>query len=344
MREFKIGDRVIGLDTPPFIIAEAGINHNGDYNKAIQLVDSAKENGADCIKFQYHITSAELIKADIRPGYLSQETLWDITKRIELSADENHKIQEYCKKIGIMYMSTPFSREAADILNAMNVGAFKIGSGECNNIPLLEYIAKMSRPMILSTGMNDIESIKRSVHTIQKHDCPLMLMHCTSIYPTPYDKVHLGAITQLQETFELPIGFSDHSENIYASLASIALGACVIEKHFTVSSEWPGPDIGFSMDSEELSELVSGCKAVYAALGGKKENIPEEQPIKDFAFASVVAIKEIKAGELFSKENIWVKKPGTGEIEAKDFDSVIGKKASTNIDIDQQITHKMIEV
>ena len=343
MREFKIGDRVIGLDTPPFIIAEAGINHNGDYNKAIQLVDSAKENGADCIKFQYHITSAELIKADIRPGYLSQETLWDITKRIELSADENHKIQEYCKKIGIMYMSTPFSREAADILNAMNVGAFKIGSGECNNIPLLEYIAKMSRPMILSTGMNDIESIKRSVHTIQKHDCPLMLMHCTSIYPTPYDKVHLGAITQLQETFELPIGFSDHSENIYASLASIALGACVIEKHFTVSSEWPGPDIGFSMDSEELSELVSGCKAVYAALGGKKENIPEEQPIKNFAFASVVAIKEIKAGELFSKENIWVKKPGTGEIEAKDFNSVIGKTASTNIDIDQQITHKMIE-
>ena len=343
MREFKIGDRVIGLDTPPFIIAEAGINHNGDYNKAIQLVDSAKENGADCIKFQYHITSAELIKADIRPGYLSQETLWDITKRIELSADENHKIQEYCKKIGIMYMSTPFSREAADILNAMNVGAFKIGPGECHNIPLLEYIAKMSRPMILSTGMNDIESIKRSVHTIQKHDCPLMLMHCTSIYPTPYDKVHLGAITQLQETFELPIGFSDHSENIYASLASIALGACVIEKHFTVSSEWPGPDIGFSMDSEELSELVSGCKAVYAALGGKKENIPEEQPIKDFAFASVVAIKEIKAGELFSKENIWVKKPGTGEIEAKDFNSVIGKTASTNIDIDQQITHKMIE-
>ena len=343
MREFKIGDRVVGLDTPPFIIAEAGINHNGDYNKAIQLVDSAKENGADCIKFQYHITSAELIKADIRPGYLSQETLWDITKRIELSVDENHKIQEYCKQIGIVYMSTPFSREAADILNAMNVGAFKIGSGECNNIPLLEYIAKMSRPMILSTGMNDIESIKRSVHTIQKHDCPLMLMHCTSIYPTPYDKVHLGAITQLQETFELPIGFSDHSENIYASLASIALGACVIEKHFTVSSEWPGPDIGFSMDSEELSELVSGCKAVYAALGGKKENIPEEQPIKDFAFASVVAIKEIKAGELFSTENIWVKKPGTGEIEAKDFNSVIGKTASTNIDIDQQITHKMIE-
>jgi len=343
VREFKIGDRVVGLDTPPFIIAEAGINHNGDYNKAIQLVDSAKENGADCIKFQYHIASAELIKSDIRPGYLSQETLWDITKHIELSVDENNKIQEYCKKIGIVYMSTPFSREAADILNTMNVDAFKIGSGECNNIPLLEYVAKMSRPIILSTGMNDIESIKRSVHAIQKHNCPLMLMHCTSIYPTPYDKVRLGVITQLQETFELPVGFSDHSKNIYTSLASIVLGACVIEKHFTVSSEWAGPDIGFSMDSEELSELVSGSKAVYAALGGKKENIPEEQPVKDFAFASVVTIKEMKAGEFFSKENIWVKKPGTGEIEAKDFDSVIGKKASTNIDIDQQITHKMIE-
>jgi len=343
MRDFKIGNRVIGLNNPPFIIAEAGINHDGDYEKAIQLVDSAKKNGADCIKFQYHIADAEMVKTDIKPGYLSKETLWDITKHIELSIDENIKIQDYCKKKGIMYMSTPFSREAADILNEMDVDAFKIGSGECNNIPLLEYISKLSKPMILSTGMNDIESIKRSVDVIQNNDCPLMLMHCTSIYPTPYDKVYLGVLKQLQDTFGIPVGLSDHSEDIYTSLASIALGACAIEKHFTVSKEWPGPDIGFSIDPVELSSLVRGSKAVFAALGGEKEDLLEEQPVKDFAFASVVSIKEIRAGDVFSKENIWVKKPGTGEIKAKDFDMLIGKNALIDIDAGQQITHQMIE-
>jgi len=343
MIDFKIGNRVIGSNDSPFIIAEAGINHDGEYEKAIQLVDSAKKNGADCIKFQYHITDAELIKSDITPGYLSKDTLWDITKHIELSIDENIKIQDYCKKVGIMYMSTPFSREAADILNEMDVDAFKIGSGECSNVPLLEHIAKLSRPMILSTGMNDIESIKRSVDVIQKHDCPLMLMHCTSIYPTPYDKVRLGVIKQLQDTFGIPVGLSDHSADIYTSLASIALGACAIEKHFTVSKEWPGPDIGFSMDPNELSNLVRGSKAVFAALGGEKTELLEEQPVKDFAFASVVSIKEIRAGDTFNKENIWVKKPGTGEIKAEDFDTVIGKTALIDIDVGQQIAHKMIK-
>jgi len=240
-------------------------------------------------------------------------------------------------------MSTPFSREAADILNEMDVDAFKIGSGECSNVPLLEHIAKLSRPMILSTGMNDIESIKRSVDVIQKHDCPLMLMHCTSIYPTPYDKVRLGVIKQLQDTFGIPVGLSDHSADIYTSLASIALGACAIEKHFTVSKEWPGPDIGFSMDPNELSNLVRGSKAVFAALGGEKTELLEEQPVKDFAFASVVSIKEIRAGDTFNKENIWVKKPGTGEIKAEDFDTVIGKTALIDIDVGQQIAHKMIK-
>jgi len=168
-------------------------------------------------------------------------------------------------------------------------------------------------------------------------------MHCTSIYPTPYDKVYLGVLKQLQDTFGIPVGLSDHSEDIYTSLASIALGACAIEKHFTVSKEWPGPDIGFSIDPVELSSLVRGSKAVFAALGGEKEDLLEEQPVKDFAFASVVSIKEIRAGDVFSKENIWVKKPGTGEIKAKDFDMLIGKNALIDIDAGQQITHQMIE-
>jgi sialic acid synthase SpsE len=342
MKEFKIGERLIGADLPPFIIAEAGINHDGDFDKAIQLVDAAKECGADCIKFQYHITEAELIKSTIKPGYLSNETLWDITKHIELSEDENIRIKEYCDKVGITYMCTPFSREAADKLNAMNVSAFKIGSGECSNLPLLEHIAKMSKPMIVSTGMNDIESIRESVEVIQKYDCPLMLMHCTSIYPTPYEKVRLGIIKQLQETFGLPVGLSDHSTNIYVCMAGVALGACVLEKHFTVSSEWPGPDIGFSMEPNELSELVQGSKAVFSALGGQKTVLPEEKPVKDFAFASVVAISDVKSGDILGKDNIWVKKPGTGEIPAKNFDLILGKTAKENIKKGQQLTHKMI--
>ncbi|MBF0103973.1 MAG: N-acetylneuraminate synthase family protein [Deltaproteobacteria bacterium] len=344
MKEFKIGKRIIGPAQPPFIIAEAGINHDGDFGKAIQLVDTAKKCGADCVKFQYHITEAELVKSDIKPGYLSKETLWDITKHIEFSPEEHKRIKEHCDQSGIIFLSTPFSKEAADHLYAMDVPAFKIGSGECNNLPLLEHIARMSRPMILSTGMNDIASIKSAVEVIQKHNCPLMLMHCTSIYPTPYEKVRLGGIKELQETFDLPVGLSDHTLSIYTCLAAVALGACVLEKHFTVSADWPGPDIAFSITPDTLSELVTGSRAVFTALGGNKTVLSEEQPVKTFAFASVVAIKDIKAGDLFDTNNIWVKKPGTGAIPAKDFYKVIGNPARIDIKKDQQISCEMFDV
>lgn len=342
MRTFNIGNREIGSGAAPFIIAEAGINHNGDVEKAIQLADMAKQSGADCIKFQYHITEAELIHTNIRPGYLSQETLWDITKRIELSFEENIRVQNHCKDIGIVYMSTPFSKEAADLLHKMEVPAFKIGSGECNNLPLMDHIARMSRPIILSTGMNGIDSIRKTVEVIRQYDCPLVLMHCTSIYPTPYEKVRLGAIRQLQDEFDCPVGLSDHSDGLYTCLAAVALGACVLEKHFTVSKAWPGPDIGFSIDPTELAELVKGSRAVYASLGGQKGFLDEERPVKDFAFASVVAVKDIKAGELFSANNIWVKKPGTGEIPASDYQNLLGKAAKIDIGTDQQLKLSMI--
>lgn len=342
MSSFKIGSRIIGPESPPFIIADAGINHEGDYKKAIQLVDAAKEAGADCIKFQCHITEAELIPTDIKPGYISEESLWDITKRIELTEDEDIRIKRYCEEKGIMYLCTPFSREAADRLQAMDVAAFKIGSGECNNIPLLEHIAKFGRPMILSTGMNDMESIKRSVEAIKEHDCPLILMHCTSMYPTPYEKVRLGAIKELQETFGLPVGLSDHSDNIYTCLGAVSLGACVLEKHFTVSRGWPGPDISISIEPGELFELVKGAKAVFLAMGGHKAVLPEEQPVMDFAFASVVSVKDIKKGDVLSTDNIWVRKPGTGEISADKFRSVLGRTAREDIHKYQQLKWKDI--
>ncbi len=334
---FNIGSRLIGPGFTPFVIVDAGINHEGGFDKAIQLVDAAINAEADCIKFQCHITEAELIPTDIRPGYISEESLWDITRRIELTEDEDIRIKQYCEEKGIIFLSTPFSREAADRLQRMDVPAFKIGSGECNNIPLLEHIAQFGKPMILSTGMNDMRSVKRSVEAIQKYSCPLMLMHCTSMYPTPYEKVRLGAIKELQDAFDLPVGLSDHSDNIYTCLGAVSLGACVLEKHFTVSRGWPGPDISISIEPEELKELVKGAKAIFSAMGGQKTILPEEQPVMDFAFASVVSVRDIKKGETLSSDNIWVRKPGTGEISADRFNSLLGKTAKEDISKYQQI-------
>jgi N-acetylneuraminate synthase len=213
----------------------------------------------------------------------------------------------------------------------MDVPAFKIGSGECNNYPLIEHIAKMGRPIILSTGMNDLNSISESVRIIQPHNCPVMLMHCTSMYPTPYYKVRLGAIKELRDAFNLPVGLSDHSFGIYTCLGAVALGACALEKHFTVSRNWPGPDIPISIEPQELTEMVKGSLAIWEALGGTKDVLPEEKPVIDFAYATVVTIQPVKAGGVFTTENIWVKRPGTGRIIAKDFSRVLGKKAARDL-------------
>lgn len=331
MKEFNIAGRAIGEEFPPFVIAEVGINHEGSFDKAIQMVDAAVIAGADCVKFQCHITEDEMIPTDMTPGKISSERLWDIIKRCELTAAEDAKIQAYCLQKGVIYLSTPFSRAAADRLNVMGVPAFKIGSGECNNYPLLDHVARMGKPIILSTGMNDLKSIAESVRIIRSHDCPLMLMHCTSMYPTPYEKVRLGAIREMQEAFRLPVGLSDHSLGIYTCLGAVALGASALEKHFTVTRTWPGPDVPISIEPNELAELVKGSRAIWKARGGSKTILLEEQPVIDFAYATVVTIREMKAGEVFSRENIWVKRPGTGQILAKDFERVIGKTATRDL-------------
>ena len=337
MPEIQIGERKIGPDHPPFVMAEVGINHEGEYAKAIQMVDAAAEAGADCVKFQCHITEQEMIPTDMKPGEISEEKLWDIIKRCELTAGEERKVQAHCAEKGIMYLSTPFSREAADRLQEMGVPAFKIGSGECNNLPLLAHIASLGKPMILSTGMNDLASVRRSVETIQKAGAPLMLMHCTSMYPTPYEKVRLGSIPQLAAEFGLPVGLSDHSLGIYTCLGAVAMGACVLEKHFTISRDWPGPDVALSIEPHELAEMVKGAKAIWQARGGQKDILPEEKPVIDFAYASVVSIAPIKAGEVFDKSNTWVKRPGTGPILAGDFPRVLGKKAARDLPAEVQI-------
>lgn len=337
MQEFHIGERIISDDQPPFIMAEVGINHEGEFDKAIELVDAAAAAGVDCVKFQCHITEAEMIPTDMKPGEISDESLWDIIKRCELTEEEEYRVKEHCEEKGIQYLCTPFSREASDRLEQMDVAGFKIGSGECNNIPLLEHIARKKRPMILSTGMNDIQAIRASVEAIREVGCPLMLMHCTSEYPTPYEHVRLSAIQELKDEFQLPVGLSDHTMGIYTVLAGIAVGASAIEKHFTISRSWPGPDCPISIEPDELEELVKGGRAVFQALGGAKNILSTEQPVIDFAYACVVTIKDVEAGEQLSLDNTWVKRPGTGPIKAKDLENVLGKVAKRALSIHSQI-------
>jgi len=343
VKQFVLGNRQIGEEYPPFVIAEVGINHEGDVNKALQLVDAAIHAGADCVKFQSHITEAEMVPTDMTPGEISSEKLWDIIKRCELTEAEEKRVKNYCDQKGIMYLCTPFSREAADRLEALDVVGFKIGSGECNNIPLIHHIARKGRPMIVSTGMNDLASVRRTVEAIESENCSYMLMHCTSAYPTAYKDVRLGAIQQLQNEFCVPVGLSDHSLGVYACLGAVALGACALEKHFTISRDWPGPDNPISIEPHELWELCSGAEAIFQARDGEKDVLPIEKPVIEFAYATVVSTSEINAGDPFTVENTWVKRPGTGPIHATQLDAVLGKRAKRQIPPDRHITPDDIE-
>ena len=335
--EFKINNRVVGADQPPLVIAEIGINHEGSFEKAMRMINDAYSVGCECVKFQSHVIEDEMIPNNVIPGNAT-ESIWDIMKRCALSEEEEIKLKEYVESLGMIYLCTPFSRAAAERLNKMGVSGYKIGSGECNNYPLIKHIAAYGKPIILSTGMNDIESITPAVEIIRQASVPFALTHCTSIYPTPYEKVRLGGVTDLAQRFpDAVVGLSDHSLGNYTCFASVPLGARILEKHFTSDKTWPGPDVPISIDPVELRELIEGSRAIHAALGGMKTVLSEEQPTIDFAYACVVSIRDIKAGENLTSENIWVKRPGTGEIKAVDYEKLLGKIARINISANKQI-------
>lgn len=342
MKEFKIENRVIGTGHSPLIIPEIGINHEGKVEKAFQMIDDIATAGGEIVKFQCHITEKEMLDTGIQPPN-ADVPLWDIIKRCELTAAEERDLFAYAREKKLLFLSTPFSREAADQLEGLGVSAYKIGSGECNNIPLLKHVASFGKPIILSTGMNDLDSIKHSVNAILTCGVPLALLHCVSLYPTPYDQVRLKCITELQDEFpDLNIGLSDHSIGIWTGLGSVALGATIIEKHFTSSKQWPGPDIEVSIDPEELHQLIIGSNAIWKSLKGGKHIVEDEKPVIDFAYASVVSIDSIAPGDELSMENIWVKRPGTGPFLAKDFEMLLGKRAKTHISNDEFIRPEML--
>jgi len=328
---FKINGRKIGLDYPPFVIPEIGINHEGSFTKAKKMIKDAHTAGAECVKFQCHIIEDEMIPNEVIPAN-AKESIWEIMKRCSLSESEDRKLKKYTEELRMIYLSTPFSRAAANRLEEMDVSAYKIGSGECNNYPLIKHIVSFGKPIILSTGMNDIKSIKKSVKILEESGISYALLHTTSMYPTPYDKVRLGAIEDLKRHFpNAVLGLSDHSVGNYTAFASISLGASIIEKHFTSNKSWSGPDIQVSIDPNELKDLLIGSSAILESLNGHKTILKDEKPTINFAYSCVVSITNIKKDEIFSEKNIWVKRPGTGKIKAENYKKIIGKKAKRDI-------------
>ncbi|GAB1266421.1 N-acetylneuraminate synthase family protein [Aurantivibrio infirmus] len=337
MPEFAIKGRKIGPNFKPLVIAEIGINHGGNLDVAKQMVDAAVAAGAEIIKHQTHIVEDEMSAAakNIQPENASC-SIYSLMKDCAFDEVQETELKNYVEAQGVIFISTPFSRAAVERLERMNVPAYKIGSGECNNYPLIEHIARKGKPVILSTGMNSIESIRKSVAILRNHRVPFALLHCTNIYPTPPELVRLGALQDLQNEFpDAVIGLSDHTVSNHACLGAVAVGADILERHFTDSMEREGPDIVCSMDPNALKELLLGADIIHKARGGHKDLLEQEQGTRDFAFASVVTTHRIEEGELFTEENIWVKRPGTGEVCAEDYPSVLGTRAIRTLEADQ---------
>ena len=342
----KIGSLKIGEKFSPKIIAEIGINHNGSLDEAKKLAELAANSGADIIKSQFHIAKEEMSNSakNVIPPH-TNESIYEIIDNCSLSIDEEYEYKLFIEGLGIEYLCTPFSSKAAHLLGEMNVNAFKIGSGECNNFAVLDAAAKYKKPMIISTGMNTLNSCQKTYDYVKnKIGNNIVLLHTTNLYPTPFHLVRLGGVIELKNIAGEFIGLSDHTTNNLASLGAIAMGAVLVERHFTDTKDRKGPDIINSMTPRECKELKENSILMFKMRGGTKQNeIPEEDGIRDFAFATVVATKNISKGEYLSKSNTWPKRPGIGEIPAYDHDLIIGKKVNKDIKKDLHISFKDID-
>lgn len=335
----EIENRKIGEGHPPVVIAEIGINHGGSIEVAFKMVDAAVSAGAEIIKHQTHISEDEMSPHAMKiiPPHTKQ-SIYEIIDSCSLTEEEEFKLFDYIKSKNRIALSTPFSRAAVDRLVKYDISAFKIGSGECNNYPLIEYLSNFKKPTILSTGMNSLKTIEPSVEILRKNKINFALLHCCNIYPTPYKDVRLDCITLLKDKFpDAVVGLSDHTISNYSSFGAVALGASIIERHFTDRMDREGPDIICSMDPDALSELITGINAIYESKGNTKDITEGEKGVFEFANSSLVSIKDIDENELFTIENIWLKRPGNGELHSDDFKKVLGKKSKNKICKDSQI-------
>jgi len=329
MNKIHIGDRAIGAGEKVFIIAEAGINHDGDIARAHELIDAAAEAGADAIKFQTHFADHEMLNVSDTAVYLN-ESLFALIKRMELTYEDHVRLKEHAERRRLIFLSTPFSREAADLLDRVGVPAYKVGSGELTNLPLLGHIAAFKKPMLVSTGMSDYEEVARTVAFVKSRQAPLALFQCTTQYPAPPEMMHLGVIRRYAEAFAVPVGLSDHSEGNYMSFAAIALGAAMIERHFTIDRSWPGPDQKASLEPAELADLVRGVRRIEKALDADKAASAPERDLQQLFRESVVAVRAIPKGTRLGRDNIWVKRPGSG-IPAAQLEEVIGRRTKRDL-------------
>jgi len=342
----KIGKRDIGQAFDPLVIAEIGINHGGDLELAKEMVQAAYRSGCECVKHQTHFVHDEMTpeaKSIFPPN--ADKSIWDVMEECALSPDEEIILKNYTEDLGMIYISTPFSRSAADFLNDIGVPAFKIGSGECNHLPLIKHISSFKKPIIMSTGMQSIEGLKSSVEILQESKVGYALLECTNLYPSPPEIVSLQGIQELRENFpDAVVGFSDHSIGPSMALAAVGLGASIIERHFTDSRYRLGPDIICSMDPSELRFLIERSKEISIALKNPKNRTLPEEDVYKFARGSVVANRDIMKGHIITEEDIWARRPGTGEISVADFYKVIGATAKLDLVENEQLKWEFLDV
>ena len=335
----KIANRTISPDHPPLVIAEIGINHGGSLEVAKEMARLAAASGCEMVKHQTHFVADEMTdeaKAIFPPN--ADVSIWEVMEQCALSKADEIALKDYVESLGMIYISTPFSRAAADFLNDIDVPAFKIGSGEADNLPLIRHIAAFGKPVIMSTGMQTIESVRASVQILEDAGVEYALLECTNLYPSPPEIVSLKGVTELQKAFPNAIvGFSDHSIGPEMALASVALGACILERHYTDSRYRAGPDIICSMDPAELRLLVDRSREIHTALHNDKQRTGPEEDVYRFARASVVADRDLPAGHVITEADIWARRPGSGEIAGYEFDKVVGKRLTRAITRNTQL-------
>ena len=349
MREICIDNRRIGPGQPCYIIAEAGVNHNGDFDKALRLVDIAANAGADAVKFQTfiaeNVVSPGAPKAEYQKAAVKQdESQLEMVKKYELSFEEFISINDYCKKKEILFLSTPFDFQSADFLVGLKIQAIKVASGEITNFPFLAHLASQGIPLVISTGMANFEEVEKAVKIVEDSgNFDYCLLHCVSSYPAAPEDVNLRAMDTLRSAFDVPVGFSDHTLGIEVPIAAVALGANIIEKHFTLDHELPGPDHRASLEPDELIKMVTGIRKVESAIGnGVKQPVKSEIEIASVARKSLVAAMDLKKGTILEVDNISIKRPGTG-LPPSSLDLILGRRVIEDIKMGTLISMDSIE-
>ena len=338
-KPLKFDSITIGEDFPVVTIAEAAVEHLGNLNVAMRMADKAKDIGADFIKFQMHLPEDEMIPDVIK---FWGGSLDEILEKYNLSVDDHRALIKYCREIGIQYLCTPFCPRAVDVLNELGVAGFKTGSGEMANFPMMEKIAKTQKPVIVSTGMSTNEEVGETVDFLKAKKAKFMITNCTSIYPAPYETINLNLIPEYKKKFDILVGHSDHTPDIWTALGAVALGAKVIEKHFTLNRAMKGPDYEVSLEPHDFKLMVSAIKKIEAALGAKKQLHEDEKNVRDWAHHSVVTLVDVSKNTTLQAEMLGVKRPGRG-IPAKYLSNLLKYKTTKALSKDTILQWDHIE-